>query len=114
MTDQNIQDCIEQCWKCRHHCQTDLYTYCLQQGDEHVEAEHVKLMTDCIQICQVSADFMTRQSHFHEVTCRACMEICTACAKSCRDIGMNDCAETCQACADSCAKMVDSSQRKVA
>lgn len=109
MNEQALQDCIRHCWECRHHCQTELYTYCLQEGGEHAQAGHVKLMTDSIQICQISADFMTRQSEYHEATCRACAEICRACAASCREIGMDDCADICQACADSCAAMAGAS-----
>ena len=85
-----------------------------QEGGAHVEPEHVKIMTDCIQICQAAADFMTRDSHLHTAVCMACMEVCEACAISCRKIGMNECADTCQACAISCQKMIDPGARKAA
>ena len=51
---------IQQCWDCRDTCQATLYNYCLAQGGHHVEQAHVRLMEDCIQICQTAADFMTR------------------------------------------------------
>ncbi len=104
----DMKDCITHCWECRTECETTLYTHCLQMGGDHVAPEHVKLMTDCIQICQTAADFMTRQSAMHQETCAACAEICQACADSCREIqspAMQKCADLCQKCADSCREM---------
>jgi len=111
----NMKTCITACWECRDECQTMLYTHCLQMGGKHVEAEHVKLMTDCIQICQASADFMTRSSSMHQAVCEACAQICEACAKSCEKIGgpeMQKCADTCRKCAASFREM--SEHRKAA
>ena len=64
-----------------------------------------------MQICQTSADFMSRGSTLHHLTCGACAEICRACAQSCRQLGgadMQTCAETCDRCAESCARMAGS------
>ena len=69
----------------------------------HVEQAHARLMPDCIQICQTSADFMTRGGELHGHTCRACAEVCRKCADSCAAIGMGDCAAMCRRCADGCA-----------
>jgi hypothetical protein len=107
-TNPAFHDCIEQCWSCRDTCQSILFNYCLEQGGHHVAPPHVRLMMDCVQICQASADFMTRNSQMHAATCRACAEICEACAKSCEamdDAEMRKCAEICRKCADSCRKM---------
>jgi hypothetical protein len=85
-----------------------LYNYCLEQGGHHVEQAHVRLMTDCIQICQAAADFMTRGSLLHAAACAACAEVCDACAESCdmmEDDEMKACATVCRECADSCRKM---------
>ncbi len=102
------QNCITTCWECRDECQKTLFTHCLYEGGKHVTPEHVKLMTDCIQICQAAADFMTRQSSLHASVCAACDEICEACAKSCEAIGgehMKRCAEICRRCAQTCREM---------
>lgn len=103
-----MKDCIQTCWDCRDECQTALYTHCLYEGGKHVEAEHVKLMADCIQACQTAADFMTRDSRFHMSTCAACADVCDACAQSCDKIAgdhMKKCAELCRKCAKSCRDM---------
>ncbi|MFY9288691.1 MAG: four-helix bundle copper-binding protein [Alphaproteobacteria bacterium] len=108
MQNTHIQECIKNCWQCRTECQETLFNHCLKEGGKHVEAEHVKLMMDCIQICQVSADFMTRGSKLHESVCAACADICEACAKSCDAIGgekMKQCAEACRRCAKTCRDM---------
>lgn len=104
----DLQACIESCRECLQECQETLYGHCLEMGGEHVEKEHVKLMTDCIQFCQMSADFMSRGSSLHAAVCAACAEVCEACAESCERIGgerMLRCAEICRQCARSCREM---------
>ena len=105
-TDPALHKCIELCWSCRDTCQSILFNYCLQHG--HNAPDHVRVMMDCIQACQTSADFMTRNSPLHAATCRACSEVCDACANSCEameDEEMKRCAEICRECADSCRSM---------
>ncbi|WP_095407239.1 MULTISPECIES: four-helix bundle copper-binding protein [Rhodomicrobium] len=104
-TDPALLDCIEKCWTCRDTCQSVLFNYCLEKGGKHAEADHVRLMVDCIQICQTSGDFMTRNSRMHASVCTTCAAICEACARSCDAVGdaeMRRCAEACRACAKSC------------
>ena len=105
-TDPAMHKAIELCWSCRDTCQSLLFTYCLQHG--HNAPDHVRIMVDCIQICQASADFMTRNSPLHAAVCRACAQVCDACANSCEafdDPEMKSCAEICRRCAESCRKM---------
>ncbi|MEI9906446.1 MAG: four-helix bundle copper-binding protein [Asticcacaulis sp.] len=90
LTPEALRACIQQCWECRDTCQTLFYNHCLVKGGAHVERRHATLMNDCIQICQISADFMTRNSPVHMATCGACAVVCEACAKSCEAI---DCEE---------------------
>lgn len=108
MNEQPMQECITHCWECRNECQKALFSHCLLAGGEHVKQNHVKLMTDCIQICQIAADFMTRESPFHKNICEVCAKICDACAESCaalKDEAMQQCAEVCRRCAESCRNM---------
>ncbi len=105
---EDLQKCIKLCWECRTECQETLHNHCLQMGGKHTEAEHVKLMTDCIQACQTAADFMSRDSKFYASECAACADVCEACAESCERIGdekMKRCAEACRKCAQSCRAM---------
>lgn len=105
---QEMHRAIELAWRCRDECQTTLFHHCLAMGGSHVEQSHVKLMADCIQICQSAADFMTRGSAMHAEICRACAAVCEACAASCDEVGGEDmqrCAEICRECAQICRDM---------
>lgn len=103
-----MKDCIELCWECRTACQNTLFTHCLEEGGEHLEGEHVRIMADCIQICQAAADSMMRDSPMHQAICEACAAICDSCAESCDALEgehMERCAELCRECAESCRMM---------
>jgi hypothetical protein len=106
--DQDMKQCIQECLSCHRICLETL-TQCLQKGGRHVEAKHLRLMMDCTQICQTSADFMLRGSDLHTRTCFACAEVCSACAESCEkmadDAQMKACADACRRCAESCRRM---------
>ena len=105
---QDLQACIELCWECRDTCQTTLYQHCLEMGGRHAAADHVRIMTDCIQMCQTCADFMTRGSALHMAACLACADVCDACAISCEAVGgdmMLACADVCQRCGHACRDM---------
>ena len=64
-----LQPCIERCQACHAVCLQMAATHCLQVGGKHVEPAHFRLMLDCAQICQTSADFMLRQSELHAQLC---------------------------------------------
>lgn len=114
MNEDLMHKCMEKCWNCRHECQTALYDLCLRLGGKHTESNHVKAMADCIQICQTAADFMARHSMNHEAVCAACAEVCDICARSCKEMGMDECARACQECAIVCRQMSGEPSRKVA
>src|SRR4051812_38223307 len=91
--------CIQECLDCHRACLQTL-VYCTRRGGPHADPDHLRLMMDCAQICQTSADFMLRQSPLHAHTCRACAEVCQACADDCdrmaaADLRMKACADTC-------------------
>lgn len=113
-----LKDCITACWDCRTICQKTLFNHCLEMGDAHSSTEHVRLMVDCMEACQVAADFMTRKSDLHPSMCAACAEVCYACAISCEDFddeAMQACAQLCRECAEMCddislSQVVDSGE----
>jgi hypothetical protein len=78
---------------------------CLESGGKHVAPDHFRLLINCAEICQTSANFMLSASAFSNPICRVCAEVCDACAKSCEQIGMEDCARVCRECAQSCRQM---------
>jgi len=105
---QEMQTCIELCNDCHKAC-LETAMYCLQQGGKHAEANHVRLMFDCAEICQTSSNFMQRGSDLHVYTCGACAAVCRRCADDCQrmadDLRMAACAEMCRRCAASCEHM---------
>lgn len=78
-------------------------------GGPHVQADHLKTLIACSEICALSASWMARDFDFHASLCRSCAVICKACVKSCEGIGadevMKECVDVCQRCADACDKM---------
>ena len=105
-----LKECIRICWECRDTCQDTLYNHILERGEDHIDARNIKLLTDCIQICQLTADAMRRNSELHDKICQLCGEICALCAESCEQMGkkhtyIQKCAEICRRCADSCGQM---------
>ncbi len=101
-----MQQCIENCLNCHKTCLQMAATHCLEAGGKHVEPAHFRLMMDCAQICQTSADFMLRGSTHHAHVCAECADICEDCAKSCEAVGgMDECVEACRKCAESCRSM---------
>lgn len=98
MDRESLQECIENCQSCHTQCLETLQ-YCAKKGGRHVEAEHLKLLSDCVQICQTSADFMIHESKLHNEICEACAKVCEACAEDCEQMSddpqMRKCAESC-------------------
>ncbi|HEX6980284.1 MAG TPA: four-helix bundle copper-binding protein [Alphaproteobacteria bacterium] len=104
----DIQRCIEDCLDCFRIC-TETIAHCLQKGGRHAEANHIRLLQDCADICETAATFMMRRSDLHVRTCAVCAETCLRCAEDCDrladDEQMRRCAEVCRRCAESCRQM---------
>ena len=112
---QKMHDCIQLCWQCRDTCQDTLFNHNLEHGGTHIDADNIRIMTDCMEICQTAADFMRRNSSLHFVICRACADVCAACADSCEGMGkvhteIQHCGEICRRCAESCREMSEMKQ----
>lgn len=100
--------CIELCSDCHEMC-VSAFAYCIGMEGQHAEEKHLRLLMDCAEICQTSADFMLRGSNFQYRVCGVCADICESCADSCEsfrnDAEMKMCAELCQQCATICREM---------
>jgi Domain of Unknown Function (DUF326) len=103
-----MERCIDNCQECHEVC-LHTVTHCLDKGGRHAEAHHIRLLLDCAEICETSANFMIRHSDLHAETCRACSEVCERCAEDCERLADDDmmrrCAEICRRCAESCRQM---------
>jgi hypothetical protein len=104
--DDRTKQCIADCQACSGECLETAMHICLETGGRHTEPTHFRLMINCAEICRTAAEFMLSRSAFHERLCGLCADVCTACARSCEEIGgMAHCAELCRRCAESCRSM---------
>ena len=111
--DSGMRACIDACQSCHAVC-VETITHCLTMGGEHAEAEHIRTLQDCAQICATSADFMLRGSPSHMDVCGVCADLCETCAESCNALDgaeMKRCAQECRSCAESCRQMAGASAR---
>lgn len=101
-----MEQCIQNCLTCHHVCYETALNHCLKMGGKHTEPEHFRLMLNCAEICQTSANFMLSGSELHKLTCGVCAQVCEACANDCEAIGdMDECVAACRKCVESCRKM---------
>lgn len=103
-----MRKCIQECNTCHNVCLENIM-YCLEVGGEHARPDHIRLLMDCAEICQTSANFMLRTSDVHQRICGVCADVCESCAADCDqfpdDAMMEHCAEMCRNCAQSCREM---------
>lgn len=103
----DMAECIDNCTRCHQVCLTAA-GHALRHGAGENTAHHIRVLSDCVEICQTSANFMLRGSPNHTRVCGVCAEICRECAEECDtfdDPVMEKCARVCRECAESCAAM---------
>jgi hypothetical protein len=101
-----MEECIKTCLDCHHICYETAMNHCLEIGGKHTEPAHFRLMINCAEICQTSANFMLSGSDLHRLTCGVCAEVCRRCAENCEQVGdMDECVKACRRCAEVCQKM---------
>ncbi len=108
-TNEEMSKCIQLCRDCHAIC-TQTIAHYLKLGGRHATPDRIRLLVDCAQMCATSADYMLRESTFHDRTCRLCSDLCKLCAKDCEQLAGGDqmlkqCIEMCQRCAESCERM---------
>ena len=106
---QHMKQCIELCQQCYQVC-SELLSSGLGRSTISSHEVTLRLLQDCAEICQVSANFMLRSSEFHTQTCGVCAAICLRCAEACEensaDSRLQHCADVCRQCAESCQLMM--------
>ena len=105
----NCETAIENCQKCHAVC-VETVKNCLEYGGHHAADGIIKTLQDCVQICITSADFMSRNSVFHQKLCEICAIICERCAVNCESLAegddfMAECGKACRKCEESCLEM---------
>ena len=108
-TGEEMKKCIQLCRDCHAMC-TQTIAHCLKLGGRHAAPDHIRLMADCAQMCATAADYMVRESPFHDRICLLCSDLCKQCGKDCEQVAGDDqmikeCIEMCRKCATSCERM---------
>ncbi|MBA3684683.1 MAG: four-helix bundle copper-binding protein [Planctomycetes bacterium] len=112
----DVAQCIALCQDAHRTC-VRTFTHCSRRGGLHGEPQHLRLLLDCAQICQTSADFLLRGSDLYNYPCGVCAYICDRCADDCESIAAGDplmaqCIRACRDCAHHCLHI--SKARKIA
>ena len=61
-----MQSCIDECLRCHTTCLSTAMNHCLEEGGQHVEPKHFRLMIACAEICQTAANFMLIGTDLHK------------------------------------------------
>ena len=108
-SDDEMKKCVQLCEECHALC-IQTVGHCLDLGGRHAAPDHIRLLLDCAQICETTADYLIRRSSLHERMCGLCAEVCRQCADNCLQVAGDDqmvkkCAEMCKTCTGSCERM---------
>jgi hypothetical protein len=101
------QTCIDACMKCMQACEECL-TSCLKEPDVQARITCIGMLRDCVDICTMASQWMSRGSMYAKQICQLCATICDACAAECakfQDQHCKACAEVCKQCANECRNM---------
>jgi hypothetical protein len=103
---EELRRCIDACERCHRVCLHAAMTQCLEQGGEHLEPPHFRVMLACAELCRTTADAMLAGYALYEEVCAVCARVCRDCAESCERVGeLEECADACRRCAASCARI---------
>ncbi len=105
--EERMKEPVNKVLNCYRVC-LDTHTRCIQMGKPQAEPMHVSMLMDCIKVCALSADYMTRGSDNHKQACALCADICDSCASSCEkfsDDFLKECARVCKDCSGTCREM---------
>ena len=108
-SDDEMHECVRLCQDCHALC-IQTFTHCLTLGGRHAALDHIRLLLDCADMCETTAQYLLRGSSLHQRVCGLCAEVCRQCADNCLQLGGDDpmlkqCAEMCRRCAASCEHM---------
>lgn len=105
---EEMRRCIQNCLDCYKAC-LEMVMHCAAKGGKHAMPKHIRLLMECANICNTSANFMLLGSENHSSVCEVCADICDQCAQECEEMAddneMKACAEICRRCAESCRQM---------
>jgi hypothetical protein len=106
-----LRDCDEACGHCEAACQK-AFRHCINQASAGKlnHARMAQTVADCAAFCSLSAELIARHSAFMALSCQACGQACSRCARECEsfanDPAIKACMAACQKCEETCRNMV--------
>lgn len=103
--EQMFQNCITSCEKCQAACLRAI-TQGLETGGEYSRLEHIRLLLDCAESCQVSANFLLRGSPSAGYFCSVGARLCDRYVRDYKRLsGLEACVAACEKAAALCRQM---------
>jgi hypothetical protein len=105
MAKENHIDTICVLRECHDICLEAFSLHCMKMGGQHMASEHIRRMESCIELCNLTANFLLRHFPLTQELCDLTADICKQCAASCNgidDTRMNVCARACEDAARAC------------
>ncbi len=99
-----IERALDECTRCHQVCLTGS-GHVLRKGGDLADAHHIRLLSDCVELCETNSNFMLRGSPFAKRTAVLCAVICRECADELDgsdDPVIQRCADACRECAVAC------------
>jgi hypothetical protein len=104
----NMKNSIDRAQDAHRVC-SEVMIHCLAMGGKMGERDHIRLLLDCADMCEITANYMMRGSPLYRQICALCAQICDLCASQCEqfdDSLVRKCMESCKACAEMCQQML--------
>lgn len=105
MTSASHLDSVNLLRECRDICLETFSLHCMKAGGQQLAREHIRRMESCVELCQLTANFLLRHSPHTQDLCDLTAESCKQYAASCNamdDAHMQRCARACEAAARVC------------
>ncbi len=107
--DADSRACLEACMTCQQSCLETASIHCLEIAGSRANARLVRLLLDCAEMCQTSANFLVRGSDLRGYTCGLCSHVCHECAEECATISgdarLEQCRSQCIHCVEQCLRL---------
>lgn len=103
----DMERCIDDCTS-MHQVALTASGHALRHGGNENSNHVIRVLSDCIEMCQTAANFMLRGSPNHKKTCGLNAEICREVAEECGkfdDEPMQRVVQMATRCAESCEAM---------
>jgi hypothetical protein len=106
----NARELLASLEQCQETC-TETVMHSLKEGGDYAKIEHIRILLDCSEICQVAVNFFLRDSDYAGNIIELCADICEECAQSCETFDghehMKNCAMVCRTCAEDCRGAIE-------